>query len=418
MAFLYPYFLLLSLAVVVPIAVHLFNFHRFKKVAFTNVAMLKNIALLNKKQNKLYERLLLLFRCLLIIFLSLLFAQPYIKEEEDKLVSEKGNAVVVVLDNSFSMQNISNKGSAFQQAKSKVEEIIREYSDNDVFCLLTMDMQGKYKHFVSKKYFMEFLKEVEISPASEPYSNLINTAHHLLKMRNEKSKRVFFVSDYQTSQLDFNNIKQDSTIKDVFIPILISNINNIYVDSILFDRNIYQKGQKVDLKISVTNASEERAENIPVKLYIDDIQQSMANISIEKHSSAVVNMSFVLKQSGIVKGKIQILDSPIVYDDDFYFALNISDRIKALAINHNKENVYINRLFSNNQEIQLDNMSENAIDFSKFGLYNVIILAEVENISSGLCQELNNFRQNGGSLVIVPPLKMDVSAYNSAMDMM
>ena len=51
MSFLYPYFLLLSLFVIVPIAIHLFNFHRYKKVIFTNVAMLKNLVSINKKQN-------------------------------------------------------------------------------------------------------------------------------------------------------------------------------------------------------------------------------------------------------------------------------------------------------------------------------------------------------------------------------
>lgn len=415
MAFLYPYFLLLSLAVVVPIAIHLFNFHRFRKVHFTNVAMLKNLTIVNRKQNKIYERLILLVRCLIIVLLSLLFAQPYIKNENNKLKNDNGNAVVIVLDNSFSMQNISDKGSVLQQAKSKTEEILKEYSDNDVFCLLTMDMQGKHKHFMSKKYFMEFLKEVEISSACEPYSVLINTAHHLLQLRNEKSKRVFLISDFQTSQTDLNNIKQDTAIQDIFVPIQVSNVNNIYVDSITFDRNIYQKGQKVNMKVSLTNASDEKAENIPIKLYIDDLQQSMANISLAEHSSVMVDMSFVIKESGMLRGKINVMDAPVTYDDDFYFALNIDEKIKVLAINHNKENAYINRLFANSQEVELHNMNENSIDFSQFGLYNTIILSEVENISSGLCQEINNFRQNGGSLIIIPPAKMNISSFNEAL---
>lgn len=118
MSFLYPYFLLLGLAIVIPIVVHLFNFHRFKQVLFTNVSMLKNIAIANKKHNKLLQRLLLLSRCLAIIFLALLFAQPYIKNNDSQLKGEDSNAVVIILDNSFSMQNLSKKGSALQTAKA------------------------------------------------------------------------------------------------------------------------------------------------------------------------------------------------------------------------------------------------------------------------------------------------------------
>lgn len=417
MSFLYPYFLLLGLAIVIPIVVHLFNFHRFKQVLFTNVSMLKNIAIANKKHNKLLQRLLLLSRCLAIIFLALLFAQPYIKNNDSQLKGEDSNAVVIILDNSFSMQNLSKKGSALQTAKSKTEEILKEYSDNDVFCLLTMDLLGKHKHFVSKKTFMEFLKQVEVSPSSHPYSTLINTAHHLLSLRNEANKRVFFVSDFQISQTDLNNIKADSTIQDVFLPLQIANINNIYVDSLSFDRNIYQKGQKVSITVRIKNASDENIDNVPVKLFIDDVQQSMLNVSLSKHSSTNVDMSFVIKNSGVLKGKVQILDSPITYDDDFYFAMNINDKIKVLSLN-GTENKYLDRLFNNSDEVQLDNMPEHQIDFSVFAKYNVIILSSLSDISSGLANELNSFREKGGSLIIIPPINNATAPYSSALTSM
>lgn len=416
MSFLYPYFLLLSLAIVIPIVVHLFNFHRFKQVLFTNVSALKKIAIENKKHNKILQRLLLLTRCLAIVFLALLFSQPYIKNNDLQLKGEDSNAVVIILDNSFSMQNLSKKGSALLSAKSKTEEILKEYSDNDVFCLLTMDLLGKHKHFVNKKTFMEFVKQVEVSPSSYPYSSLINTAHHLLSLRNETNKRVFLVSDFQVSQTDLNNIKPDSTIQDVFLPLQVANINNVYVDSLSFDRNIYQKGQKVSLRVRIKNASDENIDDVPVKLFIDDVQQSMLNVSLSKHSSTNVDMSFVIKNSGILKGRVQILDSPITYDDDFYFAMNINDKIKVLCLN-SQENRYINRLFLNSDEVQLDNMSEQQIDFSVFSKYNVIILSSLSEISSGLANELNTFREKGGSLIIIPPVNA-VAPYLKALKIM
>ncbi len=417
MSFLYPYFLLLGLAIVIPIVVHLFNFHRFKQVLFTNVAMLKNIAIANKKHNKLLERLLLLSRCLIILLLALLFSQPYIKNNNTQLKGEDSNAVVIILDNSFSMQNIAKKGSALQTAKSKAEEILKEYSDNDVFCLLTMDLEGRHKHFVGKKTFMEFLKQVEVSPSSYPYSTLLNTAHHLLGMRNEANKRVFLVSDFQVSQTDLSNVKPDTTLQDIFLPLQVSNINNVYVDSLSFDRNIYQQGQKAGITVRIKNASDENIDNLPVKLFIDDVQQSMVNVSLAKHSSTNVDMSFVIKHSGVLKGKVQILDSPITYDDDFYFAMNINEKIKVLSLN-GKDNKYLDRLFNHSAEVQLDNMSEHQMDFSVFAKYNVIILSSLSEISSGLANALNVFREKGGSLIIIPSPDNTVSSYSSALGSM
>ncbi len=415
MGFLHPWFLLLSLAVIIPIAIHLFNFHRFKQVLFTNVKFLQNIAIENKKQNKLLERLLLLVRCLAIIFISLLFAQPYIKNPDNRLAKDGGNAVVLIVDNSFSMQNISSMGSLLENAKLNAQEILDEYSDNDVFCLITTDLEGKHKHFVTKNTITEFLKDIEISSSSRHYSELINTAHHLLSLRNEESKRVFFISDYQKTNFDIANIKQDSLIKDVFLPLEINNINNVYVDSLSIGKNIFLKGQKVDLKIHITNASEQDIEKQTVKLFIDDKQQSIATCDIKANSSIEIPMSFVLKKSGTIRGKIHIIDNPVVYDDDFFFTIDAGEKIKALCINGKSENKYLNKLFANSSEVEMTNMSQNAIDFAEFTKHSVIILNELNDISSGLANELKNFRQKGANIVIIPSENIDITSYNAAM---
>ncbi len=415
MGFLYPYFLLLSLGIFIPIAIHLFNFHRFKQVIFTNVKFLKQIAIENKKQNKLLERLLLLFRCLAILFLALLFAQPYIKNNENQLVKQGNNAVVIVLDNSFSMQNVGKKGSLLESAKAKAEEILKEYSDNDVFCLLTMDLEGKHKHFVSKQTFREFMKDVQISTSSLPYSELVNTAHRLLSFRNENSKRMFMVSDFQAKSFDKENIKEDSLIRDVFLPLEVNNINNVYVDSILIDKNIFLKGQKIDLTVRIRNASNENIEKQTVKLFIGEKQQSLATADIKANSSIDIPMSFILDNSGEVLGKVNILDNPVTYDDNFYFTLNIGNKIRVLCINQNVENKYLARLFNDSSEIELDNMNANNLDFSKFPQYSVIILNELNDISSGLANVLKTCREKGVSLVVIPSEKIDVLSYNSAM---
>lgn len=416
MSFLYPYFLLLSFAIAIPIAIHLFNFHRFKQVFFTNVSILKNIELSTKKKSTLYDRLLLLFRCLSILFLSLLFSQPYIKDENQKLVGDNDNAVVIIVDNSFSMQNTSNKESMLFNAKLKAKEILSQYSDNDVFCLLTMDMEGKHKHFVTKQTFLDFLKDVDISSSSYPYSKLLNTAHHLLSLRNEKNKRCFFVSDYQQSEFDRENFKNDkSNIHDVFLPLEAKNINNVFIDSISFQRNFFNKNQKVNMNVRISNFSKDDAEKLAVKLFINDRQKSLVTVDIKANSTIDVPMSFVVEQTGILKGKIHIIDNPITYDDDFFFTLNINDKLSLLSINGDGENKYINKLFSKDDQITIDNMNESSIDFSKFSQYNTIILNSLNNISSGLAMEINRFRNNGGSVIIVPNKNLNFTSYKSAM---
>ena len=164
MGFVYPYFLFGLFAVAVPIVIHLFNFRKFKKVYFTNVKLLTDLQSESKKQSKVRDIILLCLRCLTICLLVLLFANPYIKDDKKVLVSDSGNAVLVFVDNSFSMENSSDKGSLLDVAKQKARDIAMQYSQSDVFCLMTQDMSGRHKHFVSRDRFLGMLSEVEISP--------------------------------------------------------------------------------------------------------------------------------------------------------------------------------------------------------------------------------------------------------------
>ncbi|MBO7227129.1 MAG: BatA domain-containing protein, partial [Bacteroidales bacterium] len=101
MQFINPLYLIGLLAVAIPILVHLFNFRRYKKVYFSNVAMLQQLQSQNKKQSQLKHRLILLCRLFAVVFIVLVFARPVLVDD-DKAVNMGGVSYVsVYLDNSF-----------------------------------------------------------------------------------------------------------------------------------------------------------------------------------------------------------------------------------------------------------------------------------------------------------------------------
>ncbi|MFA7082624.1 MAG: BatA domain-containing protein [Bacteroidales bacterium] len=418
MQFLNPYFLFGLFAVAIPIIIHLFNFRRFKKVYFTNVSFLKEIEISTKKQKKVRNRILLLVRILAIVFLVLFFAQPYFPNSEKKLVEKGLNAVVICLDNSFSMQNQGRQGRLLDEAKVKAKQIIDEYNNNDEFLLLTMDMEGKYQQFVSKEKFIELMDEVEISPKSEPNSKLISRSFDLLNTKQGFNKRCFMVSDFQTTAFDTEKFPKDTTIKSLLVPLQANNINNLYVDSISFLDPIFQVGENVKLDIRLVNKSDKRVEAVSVKLFLDNKQIAISSIDIEKNQTKNLELTFNLQKHGIQHGRISIIDNPITFDDDFFFTLQTNPTIEVLSINANNPNPYINQLFSNNKEITLRNMSEKAIDFNEFSNFSLIILNAITEFSSGLASELMRYRENGGSVLIIPSLTMDISSFQSSMQLL
>jgi hypothetical protein len=419
MQFINPYFLFGLILIAIPIIIHLFNFRKFKKIYFSNVRLLKEIEISTKKQNKVRNWILLLSRILAIIALVLLFAQPYFPNKEEKLVEKGLNAVVICLDNSFSMQNQGREGQLIEQGKQKAKDIINQYNSSDEFLLLTMDMEGKHQHFVNKEMLINYLDEIEISSKTEYNSKLIKRGFDLLNNKQGFNKRLFFISDFQHLAFDVDKFPMDTTIKTLLVPIEANNISNIYIDSISFIDPVFQIGKNITLNVRIINKSDKKAEAVSVKLFLDNKQLSVSSLDIEANQSQSLIMNFVLEKHGIQHGYISLIDNPITFDDNFYFTFQTNPKIEVLSINSETSNPYISHLFSSsNSEISLTDMNEKKIDFTDFSKYSLIILNQLNEFSSGLASELTRYRERGGDILIIPSEKMNISSFQSSMQQM
>ncbi|MCB9249786.1 MAG: BatA domain-containing protein [Ignavibacteriales bacterium] len=128
MVFLNPAILLGLLAASIPIIIHLLNFRKLKKVEFSTLSFLKELQKSKIKNIKIKQWLLLLIRTLIIIFfLVLAFARPTL--ESVNFIGSTGSAkssVVFILDNSFSMSYVNDKGSIFNQSKKSYKSCFRK----------------------------------------------------------------------------------------------------------------------------------------------------------------------------------------------------------------------------------------------------------------------------------------------------
>lgn len=415
MQFLNPYFLFAIFAISIPIIIHLFNFRKYKRLEFSSIMYLKEILLATKKRKKLLNVLLLISRILSIIFLVLLFSYPFIKNNDSSLVSQAKNSIIIFIDNSFSMENSSKQGRAIDEAKNKAREIIAEYRDEDDFMLLTTSLEGKHQQFLDKKRFLEILDQVDISPSTSLNSSLIKKSFSLLNTK-QSNRLLYFISDFQTKSFDSESFPIDSTILTTFIPIKVNNINNLYIDSISFTSPVFSLSNNISLNIRIRNSSDTKVEKVGVKLFLNGSQISLASLDIPANTTSSLGMNFPLKERGIFHGKLSIMDNPITFDDDFYFTIHTKDIINILSINSNGENPYISKLFSNNNEIRLDNINDKNIDYSLFNNYSLIILNSLKDFPSGLSSKLMEFRENNGDIIIIPDNDINLESYHLAMN--
>lgn len=333
MNFIYPYFLYALAALSIPIVIHLFNFRRYKKVFFTNVRLLQSVQQETKSRSRLKHLLVLISRLLAIAFLVFAFAQPYIPVNNKKINSGERN-ISIYIDNSFSMNALTNNGTALETAKTKADAIIKAYEPTVNFQLLDNNFKGKDQHFFSRSSILTHLSPIQ------PTANVKN-ADQVLKrieaLQNSKSnkedaKEIYFISDFQKNVFNIAQHHFDSSIHYHFVPIEAQTKSNIYIDSCWFSSPVHNINTDEELNVKIVNAGEKTIRNAPLKLFINGQIKSPASFSLDPNESKVFKLNFKNTSTGIQTGNIKIYDNPITFDDQLFFSFNVAENIHVLTI--------------------------------------------------------------------------------------
>jgi len=403
MSFLFPGFLFASLAIAIPILIHLFNFRKFKKVYFSNVRFLKQIEIQTSSKQNLKNLLILAARILFIIFLVMTFAKPYIPARDQPAAFQR-QVISVFIDNSFSMETVNKEGTLLDEAKRRAKEIALTYDKNDKFQVLTNDFEGHHQRLLSYEDFITALEEITISGVNRTLPQIIRRQEDVFSTEPNSKKNIYVISDFQKNFLGKESISVDSSTSVGLIRVTANKLPNVSVDSVWFLSPIHKPGDTEKLIVQLRNNSDNAARNIPIKLLINNQQKAISSLSLESRAVLSDTLSFNGIGGGWQQGEIQITDYPIVFDDKFYFSFNVKQSLPILAINERGTNSYLQAIYRSDHFFALDNTLVGNINYSGLGSYSLIVLNEVNSISSGLSQELNNYVKKGGNLLIFPSL--------------
>jgi len=182
MNFVNPSFLWALFALALPVIIHLFHFRRYKTVYFSNVNFLKEVKQERNNIRQLKRWLLLLSRLLVLFFLVIAFAQPFLKGKTDDVTGS--NAVSVYLDNSYSM-GLKNKGVELMEwGRDRAEDVVKSYSERDEFLVITNDLKVEEQRWKSKEDALNYIQNIQISSKSLPLENVLQKQQYLFTKSN------------------------------------------------------------------------------------------------------------------------------------------------------------------------------------------------------------------------------------------
>jgi hypothetical protein len=407
MQFLYPSFLWALLALAIPVIIHLFYFRRFKKVYFTNVKFLKEIKEETSSRNKLKNLLILLMRCLAIAGLVFAFAQPFIPSNSEIKKGEK--SVSIYIDNSFSLKAEKENIPLIDLAKERARKIVNAYSEEDRFQILTNDFEGKHQRLVSKEEALAYIEEVNISPAVQPISKVINRQKQLLKSENKIS---FLISDFQKSTTDIRNYT-DTLMELNLLPIQHSIQKNVSIDSVWFEAPTQILNQTTNLIVKFTNHDNNPVEGLKASLWKDGQEKPIGLLDMVSRGTVIDTVAITILKTGIHEAEIRINDFPVQFDDKFYFSFKVKENVNVLSINQNGPNSFLTSLFNGISYFKFENSNLGQVQFQKFKDYDLILLNELKTITSGFTNEIKKYIEQGGKVFVVPSAESEISNYNA-----
>ncbi len=412
MSFLYPAFLFGLLSLAIPVIIHLFNLQRPKEIIFTNVAFLKNVQEVTTSRLKLKHLLVLLCRLLFLFFLVMAFAQPVLKNEHSELLSGD-NHVSLYIDNSYSMENQIDGNQALDLATSYVTSLSRFFSPSTNYSLLTNDFERADLSFKNFDKLQERITELNYSPKFRSLNDILVRERSLSGQVVDNNRFVFIFSDFQKSTLgDLNDLSLDTTVRYFIVPLQNKEVANLYVDSVWLTEPLVQVNTNIAIKARIRNSGSEAAEKVNVRLFFDDVQMNNTVVDLEPFGEKVIDFSFTMKDSVAKRGIVRVEDSPVQFDNNYYFIVGPSPKVRVYQIYQDNRSI-IDHVYQNSTVFSLESAAVGEVDYSEIGQADLIVLNGVNVINRHLSDVLQRRVQEGATLVLFPGGDPDVVSYGN-----
>jgi len=391
MQFKNPEILYFLFLLIIPILVHLFQLRRFKKQEFTNVKLLKELEIQTRKSSTIKKWLLLATRLLLLAALIFAFAQPFFKAKD---FDKKNNELIVVIDNSFSMQA---KGNSGELLKRTIQDLLENTPEEQQLSVLTND----------ENFYDTNIRNIQKELQNLKYSSTpFNPAAIITRIEAKKPglpKDILFISDAVGLKDELKtNLSDASSL--YYQTVEANETNNIAIENVQISQVL---DQFYELKISIKSYGDFE-NDVPISMYNGKKLVGKALISKEKPQKEIL---FTIPKNDF-HGYVTIQDNSLSYDNTFYFSISKPQKSNVIAVGNADKNQFLSRIY-NAEEFNYTSTELNTLNYNSIENADAIILNEVSNIPNALSVTLKNYYNKGGNIIFIPDVNSPVDSYNS-----
>ncbi|MFM6934666.1 MAG: BatA domain-containing protein [Flavobacteriales bacterium] len=416
MEFVHPERLWLLSLLLVPIIIHLFHFRRQKVLYFSSLKFIRFIEQENKSTQKLRHLLVLISRCLALIFIVLAFSLPIIPLEKNTMSGGK-NVLAIYIDNSFSMTAIGEEGELLSEAREMAKRMLAKTPLETRILLFTNKMDGVEQRLLTKSEALSYLDKIEPSSIRRNLDEVISWQKNFLDKENAeverlKTRQVVLLSDFQKSTFELNKITKDEQSNFYAFQLEPQDPGNLFIDSVWFATPVHKVGEPNELFVRLQNDSKSDRVNLELSAKIGSQRRTMF-LDIAPNEKRTTSFPFTEKEAGFKKGMVSISDKQLYWDDDFYFAYEVAKSAEVLILNSEQSSAKVAQVFSVEPFYHTNSIQSNNYTKDLLNTTNLVVINGLNDIPSGLSEDLIEFHQKGGAVFVIPGNQIVRSDYSN-----
>ncbi len=436
MQFLNPLVLLGLAAASIPILLHLFNLRKLQTVEFSTLAFLKELQKTKIRKLKMTQLLLLLLRVLIVVFAVLAFARPAVKTSFPGLGARAKSSVVIIIDNSFSMEVADERGVRLKQAKDAALNIIKTLGEGDEVALVQMADLSDKRFFEFTRDFGLLREEIQKIPTSYTTAKLesaLRLTSSIVSNSKNLNREVFIITDAQKNilhdeQTDSLKLFNVSTAL-YLIPIGVGSKageRNLSVDSLHLITRIFEPSKPVEVEARIRNSGAEAAQGVIVSLMMNSERVAQRTVDIPAGETRTIPIAAAAPErsaiqgnakNGLVKASVEVEGDVLDADNRRYFAFVLPEKPRIGIVGISQETNFLALALAPDAAIggksNVLQLPPEALSAANLNEFDALYLVNLPRFSISDIARLQNFLQNGGGVFIFAGDKSDIASYNS-----
>lgn len=431
-------------AAAIPLLIHLLNRSRFRTVPWGAMHLLESVIRTNNRRIRLEQLLLLLVRCAIPAVLAVCLARPVLTGWQ-ALPGDAPSSTVFLLDNSYSMDAVSNGGPHFDEAVDHACEIASRLDRrSDIAAIAT---GGAPTPLFDSPVFDSQMLTGRLRQltggfgASATVDSLEAGLGTLAGMANAR-RHLIVISDFQTADWKmltgetFARLREQIEAMAVRPTLTLLKVgdeveDNVSVDSIDFSQRALGVGQSLQLRAHLHNRGPRAYPAARVLLRVDGKPESASQIALEPGTAAQVLFACQFKTAGSHVVEVEAaVDDRLATDNRCAASIPVLERIDVLLVDGAPSSIplegetdflavaltpYTLGRAKLTDLLETRTITAKELDERALAGARVVVLANVARLTDEQVGVLADYVRGGGSLLVFLGNKIDMPWYNQTL---